>query len=137
MTIQNKRRPSRPERRGAAIPELAVCIPLLILLTVAAIEACAMIYLKQSATIAAYEGARVALIAGASRTNVIAQCNLILSERRVNGATVTVSPDPAVAPVNTFIAVTVTAPCAPNSPIAGSFFARRSVVGHVEMMKEL
>ncbi len=131
----NRRRNSR--RRGAAVAELAVCLPLLVLLAVASIEACAMIYLKQSLTIAAYEGARVALIPGSADVNVAEQCRRILEARRVHDASVAISPSVAGSAPGTFIAVTVQAPCRENSPIAGSFFPGRVLVGHVEMMKEL
>ncbi len=124
-------------RAGIAAVELAVCLPILLLLTVASIEACSMIHLKQSLTIAAYEGARVALIPGSATENVAEQCRLILIGRGIQGATAAVTPDVANAMPGTFVRVTVTAPCAANSPIAGRFFTSRTLTGRVEMMKEM
>ena len=48
-------------RRGVAASELAVCLPVIVLLVLAMIEACTMIFLKQSLTVAAYEGVRTAI----------------------------------------------------------------------------
>lgn len=131
------KRPRAGLRRAAAIVEFAVCLPVLMLLTVAAIETCSMIYVRQSLTIAAYEGARVALIPGSETVNVQEQCRLILDGRGVRNATTTVTPDVVSSAPGTFIRVSVTAPCSSNSPIAGKFFAGRSLTGSVEMMKEM
>ena len=42
---------------GVAAVEFAVCLPLLVTLTIGTIEACNIIQLKHDLTIAAYEGA--------------------------------------------------------------------------------
>lgn len=131
------RHSNRRRRKGVAVVELSVCLPLIMVITVAAIEACSMLHLKQSLILAAYEGARVALIPGAATANVQEQCRLILVNRGIQGATYTVTPDVQSAPRGTFIRVLVTAPCNMNSPILGSFFTNRIVSGKVEMMKEM
>ena len=59
------------------------------LLVVGTIEACSMIFLKQSLAVAAYEGARTAIIPGATKAQVEAACNQILADRKVDGGTVT------------------------------------------------
>ena len=51
---------AEPSRRGGG--ELAVCLPVVVLLVIATIEACSAMFLKQSLTVAAYEGVRTALI---------------------------------------------------------------------------
>ncbi len=57
----------RRPRDGVAATELAVCMPVIVLVVLATIESCAMIFLQQSLSIAAYEGARVALAPGRRR----------------------------------------------------------------------
>ena len=65
MTVFNKTNPTksvptgrRRARRGAAVAEAAFCIPVIIILMFGTLEICAGYNLKESLTIAAYEGAR-------------------------------------------------------------------------------
>ncbi len=44
------------QRSGSVVVEVAVCLPLIVLLVFASVEACTMIYLKQSLTVSACEG---------------------------------------------------------------------------------
>ena len=52
-----------------------MCLPIIVLLVIGTIEACSMVFLKQSLAIAAYEGARTAIIPGATKAQVEAACN--------------------------------------------------------------
>jgi Flp pilus assembly protein TadG len=129
---------SRPRKsRGVAATELAVCLPIIVLLVIASIEACSAIFLKQSLTVAAYEGVRAAVAADATVANVQAVCNNVLADRRVNGATVTVTPS-NIAALNAgdYVNVTVTAPCSSNSVVPTSFYRGRSLSTTASMMIE-
>ena len=108
----------------------------MLLFVVGTLEATSMIFLKQSLTIAAYEGARAAAVAGATSADAIAQAGQILNDRNVQGGTTTVTPDVATAATETFVAVTVTAPCAANSLFIGNLFAYQNLSATVEIMKE-
>jgi hypothetical protein len=132
-----RRSPNADRRKGVAASELAVCLPVIVLLVLAMIEACTMIFLKQSLTIAAYEGARFALEPKALAADVQAASEGILRDRRVQGGRVTVSPADLtrVAP-GEYIEVTVTAPTNPNSVIPGSFMRGRTFSATATMMKE-
>ncbi len=125
-------------RRGVAATEFAVCLPVIVLLILGTLECCTMIFLKQSLTIAAYEGVRTALEDGAVTTDVRRTSQQILTQRRVQGGTTAVNPNniPAV-PTGQYITVTVTAPADRNSVIPGSFFRGRVLSGSATMMKEL
>lgn len=138
MKTKQKRKHSNAERRrGVAATELAVCLPILVLLIMGTIEACSMIYLKQTLSVAAYEGARATLRSDAVTANVTTACNQILTPRGVNGATVTVTPtDFDTQPVQTWITVTVSAPGSSNSAIHGWFYDTVDVTGTATMMKE-
>ena len=96
-----------------------------------------MIYLKQSLTIAAYEGARLANAQGATSADVEARCNAILTDRRVNGATVSISPAEvlSVAQGNSF-SIECTAPCNVNAMVAPMFFSSKSLLGRAEFVKK-
>jgi Flp pilus assembly protein TadG len=137
MTYRSSRRALSTSRRGVAASELAVCLPVLVLLVLAMIEACTMIFLKQSLTIAAYEGARMSLAQEADDADVQAAADGVLRDRRVQGARVTIRPADItrVAP-GEYIEVTVSAPTDPNSVIPGSFLRGRTLSATAVMMKE-
>jgi len=138
MTSRIERRAkSLAIRRGVAASELAVCLPVIVLLVLAMIEACTMIFLKQSLTIASYEGVRMSLAQDADDADVQAAASGVLRDRRVQGARVTIRPADItrVAP-GEYIEVTVTAPTDPNSVIPGSFLRGRTLSATAVMMKE-
>ena len=96
-----------------------------------------MVYLKQSATIAAYEGARTALLPGATATSITTDVNQVLSDRKVKGGTPAVTPlNIETVPVGGYIRIEVTAPCEQNTLLGTWFYGGRSVTGAAEIMKE-
>lgn len=123
-------------RQGAAIAEFAVCLPIIILIVFATLEATEMIFLKQSLTISAYEGARVALVPEVEDGSVEVVCQNILDDRRISNATIVITPSNiSAAPVGTYISVDVSAPAVGN--VFSAILTRNTVVNaHVEMMKE-
>ena len=124
-------------RRGIAATELAVCLPLLLVLIIGTIEACSMVYLKQSLSVAAYEGVRVSVSPTGETAAVKTAANRILTARNVNSPTITVSPaDFANQPPETWITVRVSAPANANSMISGLFYDTIAVDGTAAMMKE-
>jgi Flp pilus assembly protein TadG len=125
------------QRRGVAAAELAVCLPIVVLLVIATIEACSAVFLKQSVTVAAYEGVRTALVEGATTDSVKAACDQILTDRKIEGATVTVShADIASLNPGDFVDVTVSAPCGENSAVPVTFYRGRSISATASMMVE-
>lgn len=127
----------RASRKGVAAAELAVCLPVIVLIVLATIEACTMVFLKQSLSIAAYEGSRAALAQNASSTVVERVAQEVLTQRRVNGGTVTISPAnlSSIQP-GQYLTVTVTAPAARNNAIPLRFYRGRALTGSATMMKE-
>jgi Flp pilus assembly protein TadG len=134
------RRPRAPRasrsRRAVAASELAVCLPVIVLLVLAMIEACTMIFLKQSLTVAAYEGVRTALAPSAVLADVEAACNGVLDDRRVRDGRVAVTSNFQSLAPGQYIQVTVSAPADRNSVIPGSFFRGRRLTASATMMKE-
>ena len=127
----------RRKGRGVAAAELAVCLPIVVLLVIATIEACSAIFLKQSLTVAAYEGVRTALVEGATASSVQSASNQVLSDRQIEGATVNVSPlDIAALNPGDYVDVTVTAPCSENSVVPANFYRGRSLSATASMMIE-
>ena len=124
-------------RRGAAMVEFAVTLPVLVLVVMGTIECCAMIFMKQTLHIAAYEAARVALVPKTTTAQVNYSANTILANRRVRDATISISPSSfGTAPVSTYIEVTVSAPSNSNFAIPCLFFHGRVLSGSCAMMKE-
>ena len=96
-----------------------------------------MIFLKQSLTVAAYEGSRTALEQGAVLADVDATCQQILSDRRVQGAQLTVTPSnfDTLNPGD-YIDVFISAPAEPNAVLPVNFFRGKTLSARVSMMKE-
>ncbi|MEM8947472.1 MAG: TadE family protein [Planctomycetota bacterium] len=135
--VQNSRKNRHSSKRGVAVVELAVCLPVLTLITLATIEASAMIFLQQSLSIAAYEGARVSLVPDATEENARYQAELILTGRDVVGASVNVTPSNFESSSSgTWIQIETSAPFAQNSLAGGWLFNGHTLSASVEMMKE-
>ncbi len=124
-------RPRPAFRRGVATSECALILPVILVVTFGTVEACVATFLKESVTIAAYEGARVAVQKGAKVSDVQARVTAVLQDRGVSVESLggvnptTVSPDPTTAALLDPITVTVRVPCAGNTLIPGVHFFRR------------
>ena len=125
------------DRRGAVAVEMAVVLPVLLLLIFGIIESCNLIFLKQSLTVASYEGVRASIAQGNTSVVVNERANQILNDRKIKSATLTITPSNfTVAPYGSYIAVEVSAPYSANSIIPGWFFGGITLKSKVRMMKE-
>ena len=147
-----------PVRRGAAVVEFAVCLPVLLVLVIGAIECTTMIFIKQSLNVVAYEGIRTAIRPAATSTDVATRCQAVITERglqqcvvtigettssRVTNADGTITITEAVRPVTdlstinrgTELAVVVTVPSAANAAMPLRFF-RPQLSATAVMVKE-
>lgn len=84
----------RPRRRGAAAVEFAITAPLLFLVVFGIIETGRALMVQHLLTNAARDGARTAILAGATVDDVQTQVTSYLAGSSVPGTTVTVSPNP-------------------------------------------
>lgn len=126
------------KRRGAAIVEFAIVLPVFVLILLGTIEATSMIFLQQSLKIAAYESTRVALVPGADASNVQAAADGILNGRGVVDPIVTVTPsDFENSPYGTAIQVQIRVDCDKNSVMSPWFYQGRQLTTQVTMMKEM
>jgi len=124
-------------RRGNATVELAVLLPVLVLIVFGTIETCSMIYTTQTLHISAYEGSRMCLVPKSTAAQVEVAANQMLTDRRVRGPSIAISPiNFSNAPIGTNITVTVTAPANSNNFVPSFFFAGRTLTGTCTMMKE-
>lgn len=84
----------RKNRRGAAAVEFAVVAPLFFLLVFGMIEFGRMVMIQQILTNASREGARVAVLDGATTAEVTSAVEAYVVTASVSGADISVSPNP-------------------------------------------
>lgn len=101
-------------RSGTATVEAAVCLPVLLLLVFGAVEASNAIYLKQTATMAAYEAAAFGARDGGTAFSARNRCRIMLEARDISTFDVSVTPESLSSdtPAGTQVTVTVTVPAA-------------------------
>ena len=125
-------------RRGVAAAEFAVCLPIVVLLVLGMAETCSMVFLKQSLSVAAYEGAHTAVKPGATSVDVVATCQSILRDRRVNAATVSLNPSDVLnTPEGDYMEIRISAPSNRNSVLPLRFFRGSTIEGAAVVMKEI
>lgn len=127
----------RSRRAAAAVVEFAVCLPLLMLIVLGAIEATHSIFLKQALSAAAYEGMRTAIEPRSTQAEATEQANGILRSRLVNGSRLVFNP-PNLEQVDRGqkVSLEVSAPIALNSPFIGRIIPDRVVSVRTVMIKE-
>lgn len=130
------RRPSR-NRRGVAAVELAVCLPVILLLVLASIEACTLIFVQQSLETTAYETARFAVSPRSTSASALARGNQVISDRELQGARITLDPsDMTAAGRGQLVEVTVSAPFDRNRLFPSFFFGSQTLTADVTMQRE-
>ncbi|MFO1062818.1 MAG: TadE/TadG family type IV pilus assembly protein [Pirellulales bacterium] len=128
---------ARRQRTGGAIVEFAVCFPIFFLITMATIETCRLIYLRQSIKIAAYECARLAIIPDITSDVLVDQCDLILSSRRlVNYQLTTVPADLSSAQYGDLITTSIEIPIDDNVLMGRWFYPHATFKETVSIMAE-
>jgi Flp pilus assembly protein TadG len=94
LKVEKVCRSCRRNRRGAAVVEFAIVAPVFFLLVFGMIEYGRMVMVQQVITNASREGARVAVLDGATTSDVQTKVNDYLTSAKVSGATVVVDPSP-------------------------------------------
>ena len=97
-------------RRGAAVVEFAVVVPILIVLVFGMIEFGRLMMVEQILTNAARVGAREGSLPGTGTSDVTTAVNNYMTNSGLSGQTTTVSPDPSTANPGDAITVTVSIP---------------------------
>ena len=117
----NLKRSKYRNRKGGAVVETALCLPLILLILGATVELTTTIYLKESLTIAAFEGARVAVSRGGTNTKVLERVSAVLDERHISmkgyplSSSILITPDAGSAEMMEPIAIQVIGPTAGNT----------------------
>lgn len=109
-------RSSRRTRLAIAVTELAIGLPIVLLVAMATMEACTMVRLRQKLKIISYEGARIGVLPDAKITNVTYQCNLLSDDQSLRDVDIKTSPaNPKSLDSGDWFEVTATAPFNQNS----------------------
>ena len=126
------------QRKGIASLECALCLPIVILITFGTIDLCSAMFLRESITIAAYEGARIGVMHTGTDDQCMARVNQILTERGItyNAGACSINTPFESAETLDPVTVTVSVPCAGNLALSGWLFAGRSLEANVTMRKE-
>jgi TadE-like protein len=82
---------ARRVRKGAALVELAICLPLLVFLIGATIEACDLIFLRNTLATASYSGTLEISRPGCTEAGIRSQITQVLDAGGVKGYTITIS----------------------------------------------
>lgn len=129
-------RPHGP-RRGVAAAETAVMLPVLVFLVFGSIELANGIYLKQTLTLAAYEGVRSVSWPGATNADAHTRIADVLSARSVSDYEVEIIPEVTLATERaTEITVRVSAPGSTYSLGLPRFFDDVFLYGEACMVRQ-
>jgi Flp pilus assembly protein TadG len=116
-----RRRPHN-DRRGTAAVEFAFVAPVFFVLIFGMIEYGRAVMVQQVITNAAREGARVAILSGATTSSTTSAVSTYLTNAGISGATPSVTPDPSTATNGAAITVSVSVPYTSVSWLPSPFF---------------
>ncbi len=133
--MPNRRPPSArpPSRHGLAVAELAVTLPVLLIILLGTMELCTLIRVRQKLAIAAHEGVRTGLLPDATADQTRYRSELLCTDFGIRRPTVTLDPaDPAAMQPGDWLTVEVTTSWADNS-LVGAVLGERIVTQQVSM----
>lgn len=136
---QSRRSHRRHNRRGVATLEFALVLPAIVALTIGTLDLCSMMFLRETAVLAAYEGARQGVGRGRTNADVTSRVTEFLDERGVeyDGSPVTISGSGfGGAATLENVTVTVTLPTDGNLLIPSAMFGGMNISANVTMRKE-
>lgn len=124
-------------RRAAATVELAVCLPVIVLLAIGSMESASMIFLRQALVQSAYETVKESVKINGSQAAAFDRGKEVLAFRDITGESITFDPanvddlEPG-----TPVTVTVSAPGDSNSVIPFGPFKGKNISVTATMLKE-
>jgi Flp pilus assembly protein TadG len=123
-------------RRGAAVTEFAIMLPLIVMIVFGSIEMSNGIFMKQAIGLAAYEGARAASRPGGTLSQVQSRVQEVLDARGITGQSVTVTPNINTSTARgTRVSVSVQASAAPLSMNPLNFLFNKIIERTVVMVR--
>ncbi len=124
-------------KRGTACVELAVCLPVIVLLVFASLEGANMLFLKQAVVQSAYETAKSAAKSNSDQTIAETLGRQVLSSRGIVAPTIVFTPSSVnnLAPGTQF-SVSVSVPGDSRSITGIGPFNGRTILARATMLKE-
>lgn len=128
---------SRDNKRGTAVVELAVCLPLIVLLVFASLEGANMLFLRQAVVQSAYETAKSVAKTNGVQSRAVTLGEQVLSSRGVVTPTIVFDPSnvQALAPGTPFT-VSVSVPGDSRSITGFGPFNGLTIRARAAMVKE-
>jgi len=135
--MRNTRIPNRrePRRRGATAVEFAVVVPLVFFFFFAMLEFSRANVIRNSIQSAAYEGARSAIVPGATADDARAAAFQILNAVTAVNASVTINPA-TITQLTPEVTVTIAVPLDDNGWVTAKFFQGRTLTSSVTLIRE-
>lgn len=125
------------KRKGAAVVEFAITVPVIVLIVFGTIEAASMMFLRQALVQASYESIKIAARNEGSQLAAVNAAEQVAQGRRIQGLQITFEPSNTEnAPRGTMLRVLVSAPADSNSLIPFGIFKDRRVSADAVMIKE-
>jgi Flp pilus assembly protein TadG len=122
LTCTSPRRGRQTDRKGTSAVEFAFVAPVFFVLVFGMVEYGRAVMVQQIITNAAREGARVAILSGATTTSVTTAVSTYLTNSGISGATPSVSPDPSTAANGALVTVSVSVPYSSVSWLPSPFW---------------
>ncbi len=119
LSSHHRNRLQRPGcRRAAATVELALVLPVMMIIVFGTLEVCQRMLLRQTAAVAAYETARLAARRTTTIPQALARGQSILTDRNVVGGVIEINPTPlATLATGGELQVTVRIPVSGNTTV--------------------
>ncbi len=134
MNSFNQRRRSG-DRMGAALVEMAIVIPVILVITGGLLEVSRLLMLHHTADTAAYEGARAAMVPGATAAEAVETVELLLTDAGCIWTSITVEPA-TITEETPLITVSVEMPLNKNSWITSHGFVDIIIRSEVTLFSE-
>ena len=125
----------RQKHRGAVLVEFAMVMPLIVIIAFAMIELSRLMMLQHTADTAAYEGARHAIVPGATPGEAVTAAKDLIDANGLRDVMIAVTPD-VITEETALVTVRVEVPVSPNSWIAFFSFVNHSVSSEVTLYCE-
>lgn len=126
---------NRKIRCGAALVEFAFVLPIILVFFYAMVELSRLMLLQHSVDTAAYEGARNAMVPGASSHDAVVSSQQLLTAARLRSAVITVEPT-TITESTSLVTVRIELPVAENAWITPFWFKSGTVVSEVTLITE-
>lgn len=124
-------------RKGAATVELAVCLPVLLIIVLGCLAATSMIFVRSAVVQSAYEAIKEAVREDGDLAVAQAQANAVLTFRNITPTSIVFDPADVANQVDgTPITVTVTANAQNNGIFSVGPLSNRTIAVSATMLKE-